>query len=246
MVTTSSLLRSPSEISVHVGLEMGGHLGRGDAGSVLLQGLGHLDARLGGFHRVAVDVAPVVEVLDDVVPRGLGAEAVLLHQLDQRALAVPRRRLGLLGVEVLLDQIGAVALVQGGQFGVLLPAVGVVGQPARLEHTRTAQEEGLGVHLEVDAVGFGDAVVGQGRQEAADHQFVELPLAVAQHTSAGRTRGVDGRVVGGAFVTPARRQGLLAQQFAGLTRRTPTGSASATPRAARATAGRPCCRSAGS
>ena len=70
---------------VHVLLQLGGHLRGGDARGELLEGLGHLDAHLGGLHRVAVHVAPVVEVLDDGVPRGLGAQVVLLHELDERA-----------------------------------------------------------------------------------------------------------------------------------------------------------------
>ena len=42
------------------------------------------------------DVLAVVERLDDVVARRLGAQAELLHLLDELALRVARRRLGLL------------------------------------------------------------------------------------------------------------------------------------------------------
>ena len=63
-----------------------------------LEGLHHRDAGLARLDRVALDVAAVVELLDDVVARGLRAEAELLHHLDQLALADARRRLGLLRV----------------------------------------------------------------------------------------------------------------------------------------------------
>ena len=41
------------------------------------------------------DVVPVEQLLEDVVPRALRAEAEALHLLDERALGEPARRLGL-------------------------------------------------------------------------------------------------------------------------------------------------------
>ena len=60
---------------VHVVLELGGHLRRRHPQHVLAERLVHRDPRLRGLGRVVVDVAAVVELLDDVGAGGLRPEA---------------------------------------------------------------------------------------------------------------------------------------------------------------------------
>ena len=135
--------------------------------------------------------------------RGLCAEVVLLHQLDQRALAVAGRRLGLAGVDLLVHHIHQVTLVEKRQFEVLLAAVWVVLQPSGRHHPVAASHEGLAADGHVHPVGLHDGVIGKGGHEAAYNQLVEAPLPVAQFAPPGAARGIDGRMVGGAFVAAA-------------------------------------------
>ena len=93
---TSSLDVSPAAIWSMSCSSSRGHLRRRHPRHVLVERLVHRDPRLRGLRRVREDVAAVVELLDDVGAGRLGAEAALLHHLDQLALADPRRRLGLL------------------------------------------------------------------------------------------------------------------------------------------------------
>lgn len=62
----------------------------------LVKGVANRHAQLAGLDGVVLDVLHRVQALDDAVARGLRAQAQLLHLLDQLALAVTRRRLGLL------------------------------------------------------------------------------------------------------------------------------------------------------
>ena len=81
---------------VHLVVELVRHLRVRDALGVLLE---RADDRLAlhrGLDRVVRRVPAVVERLDDVVPGRLRPQAELLHLLDELALAVARRRLGLL------------------------------------------------------------------------------------------------------------------------------------------------------
>jgi hypothetical protein len=73
--------------AVHLVLEPGGHLAGRDVERRLLHG--HVeggdqrDAELGRLDRVVAHVVAVVQVLDDVGPRRLGAESEVLHLLDE-------------------------------------------------------------------------------------------------------------------------------------------------------------------
>jgi hypothetical protein len=69
---------------VHLRLQLGGHLRRRHRRHVFLERLVHRDPGLRGDRRVAVDVAAVEELLDDV-----GAVA-LAHHLDQFTCEIRR------------------------------------------------------------------------------------------------------------------------------------------------------------
>ena len=103
------------------------------------------------------DVAAVVELLDDVGARRLGAEAALLHHLDQLALADPRGRLGLLvddprlAVERELLALGELRDLLVGR-----ARVGVDAGEAGVDHDRAADEVGLRAGLDVGAGGLAD------------------------------------------------------------------------------------------
>ena len=190
---------------VHVLLELGRHLRRRHPRHVLVERLVHRDPRLRGLGRVRVDVAAVVELLDDVGAGRLGAEAALLHQLDQLALADPRRRLGLLvddprlAVErQLLALLELRDLVVGGA------GVGVDRGVAGVDDDRAADEVGLRAGLDVGAGRLGDHRRREGGEEAADDELVDAALRPLERVRVDRLRRVDRRVVGGLLLAAGR------------------------------------------
>src|SRR5436309_1865059 len=79
--------------SLHVGLEMRRHLRLGDSLRVILQ---RLDDRPPARRRpwvLAFDEFAIVELLDDLVSRGLRSQSEALHLLDEGPFAVSPRRL---------------------------------------------------------------------------------------------------------------------------------------------------------
>src|SRR3990172_869873 len=78
---------------VHVRLKVGRHLGPRDPLRVVLEGLDHGLAARRRFRVPAFDELPLVQLLDDIGPRGLPPEPEPFHLLDQGPFAVPGRGL---------------------------------------------------------------------------------------------------------------------------------------------------------
>ena len=95
---------------IHAPLQLGGHLVRGYLGGEVREGLGHAHALLRRDQRVVVDVAAVVEVLDDVRSRRLGAKAKILHHVYEAARAITAWGLGLLGEDLFINDLDHVTL----------------------------------------------------------------------------------------------------------------------------------------
>ena len=193
---------------VHVVLELGRHVRRRDPLRVLLEGLHHRDAGLGGLDRVVLHVAAVVELLDDVVARRLRAEALLLHHLDQLALPDPRWRLGFLRAEPgVARERQLLAFVELRDLLVLRAAVRIDRQEAGLDEYVAAHEIALRARLDVGARRLRHGRVGERREEPPDHQLVDLAVAVVgQDLRVERLGRVDRRVVGGLLLAPRRRE----------------------------------------
>ena len=200
----------------HVVLELAGHLGRGDARRVGVQSVDDGHAQLAGLAGVVLEVLALVERVDDARTRGLGAQAALLHLLDELALAVARGRLGLLGQKVHLPHVADVALVELGQLVVLLEAVGVNGAEARVGQHVAGGLEGLAVDVEGHLGALDGGGPHEGGQKAAGDEVVELPGRRLELLGVGRARGVDGRVVGGLLLaTGCGELGLGEERLAG-------------------------------
>ena len=180
----------------HVPLELARHVGRGDARGELVEGVDDGHAQLAGLHRVVLEVLHRVKALDDARARGLGAQAALLHLLDELALGVARGRLGLLGREHEVADVDRVALGEGRQLLVLLEAIGVNAAEARhLEHVARGAE-GLAGHVYLQLRALDDGRVRERGEKAPGHEVVELPLGRLELGRVAHAGGVDGRVVG--------------------------------------------------
>ena len=167
-------------------------------------------AELGGLHRVVAHVVAVVEVLDDVGARGLGAQPELLHLLDEPALAVAARRLRLLGLRAQVEHLERLARLQRRQRAVALGGVLLVDLevPERRD-AAAVRHERLAAQPEVDALALDDGRRQQRGEEAPGDQVVDLGLVAAQ-LLLGRAHRVDRRVVGGALLAARRRELVLA------------------------------------
>ena len=212
-----------------------------------VEGRDERDAELRGLDGVVAHVVAVVQVLDDVGARGLGAEPELLHLLDERPLAVARRRLRLLALLAQLEHLELVAGAQRRQRAVALGRVLLVDlEEAGLGHPAAARQEGLLADLHVEALALDDGGRQQRGEEAARDQVVDLGL-VAAELAAWRPHRVDRRVVGGALLAARGRELVLRGQPA--PRWPPPAASAPAPRGCRAgpaTAGRRCCPCAGS
>ena len=167
-------------------------------------------AELRGLHGVVAHVVAVVEVLDDVGARGLGAQAELLHLLEQLALAVAARRLRLLGLRAQVEHLERVARLQRRQRAVALGRVLLVDlEVAEARHAGAVGEERLRAQADVDALPLDDGRRQQRRQEAPGDQVVDLGLVAAQ-LLLGHADRVDRRVVGGALLAARGRELVLA------------------------------------
>ena len=237
--------------AVHLPLEGGRHLARRDVDRSLLHGRvergDERHAELGGLDRVVAHVVAVVEVLDDVGARGLGAQAEVLHLLDELALAVAARRLRLLGLRADVEDLERVARLQRRQRPVALGRVLLVHlEVAQRRHPGAVGQERLRAQADVDALPLDDGRRQQRGEEAPRDQVVDLGLVAAQ-LLLGRAHRIDRRVVGGALLAARRRELVLPGQPGRRGGdRLPAARARAGCRAGRATADRPCCRCAGS
>ena len=201
---------------VHVVLELARHLGRGDTGRVGVERVDDRHAELARLAGVVLEVLALIERIDDARARGLGAEAALLHLLDELALAVARGRLGLLGGEVHRLDVAHVADVELGKLVVLLEAIGVDGAEAGLGEHVARGDEGLAGHIERDLGALDGRRPHEGGEEAARDQVVELPRRGLELVGVGRARGVDGRVVGRLlFAAGGGELGLAKKRLAG-------------------------------
>ena len=197
----------------HVAFELARHLRRGDMGGVALEGVDDGHAELTGLDGVVLEVLHLVKALDDGGAGGLGAQAQALHLLHELALAVARRRLGLLGLEVKRGEVDLLAHGKGRQLLVLLGAVRVDGAIAGLHEHVAAGGKRLAARIERDLGALDDGLLGEGRKEPAGNEVVELPLLGAQLVGVADARGVDGRVVGRLLLTAGGLEGLRGQEL---------------------------------
>ena len=116
-----------------------------------------------------MDVAAVVEVLDDVRARRLGTEPEVLHHVYEAARAVTPRRLGLFGVDLLVYDLHHVALGEVGQLLVGAAAIGVDAEPALLGNDRAARDERLAAGVEAERGAQRLGLLGERGEEAADY-----------------------------------------------------------------------------
>ena len=195
---------------VHLPFEGGGHLGGGHVRHVLFEGFVHGDAGRGRFRRMVPHVAPVVELLDDVRPGRLGAEPLLVHQLDQLRLGEPGRRLGFLVDQPrrTLDR-QLLSFLQGGDLLVGGAGIGVDAGVSRVEHDLAAHEVGLGTGLYVGPGALGHHRLAEGGEEAADDQLVDPRLRAFQGARVERVGRVDRRVGGVELLALGRMERLL-------------------------------------
>ena len=56
---------------------------------------------IGGSHGIALHICSRIELADDIVPCRLGSQPQIIHELDELALAVTSRRLGLFCLDAL-------------------------------------------------------------------------------------------------------------------------------------------------
>ena len=185
---------------VHLLFKLGRHLRMRDMRGELVKGVANRHAQLAGLDGVVLDVLHRVQALDDAVARGLRAQAQLLHLLDQLALAVARRRLGLL-----LGALGAVEgdllpLAHGGQLLVLLHAVRVDGTIARRHQHVALCREMLAAHFERDLRALDYGRIRQRCQESACDEVIQLVIGRCQVVRRGLGSGIDGRMVGGLLL----------------------------------------------
>ena len=145
--------------------------------------------------------------------RGLGAQAQTLHFLNELALGIARRRLGLLLGAYGALEINRLAFGKSGQLLFFFHAVRVNGTEAWLHDDVATHRERLGIHFDGHLRAFDDGGIGKGRQEAAGDEVIELPLRRAEFIGVGGSRGVNRRMVG-RFLLASRGNKLAAlQQF---------------------------------
>ena len=188
----------------HVGIELGGHVGRGDARRELRERVDDGDAELAGLDGVVLEIAHRVQALDDARARRLGAQAALFHLLDELALAVARGRLGLLGLELDVAHVDDVALGQRGQLLVALEAIRVGLAEAGLHQHITAGGERLAADIDGQLGVLDGGGPHERRQKTAGNEVVELELAAVERGGIALASGMDRRVVGGLDLAARR------------------------------------------
>ncbi len=203
---------------VHFLFKLGGHLGMRDVRGELVERVAHRHAQLARLDGVVLNVLHRVQALDDAVARGLRAQPQLLHLLDELALAVARRRLGLL-----LRALGAVEgdgrpLVHGGQLLVLLHAVGVNGAVTAFHQHIALRHERLTSHVEGHLRALHHRSIGKRGQKTPRDQVVQLVVGWGQIVGRGLGRRVDGRMVGGLLLAARRMQLACSEQLVAVRR----------------------------
>ena len=199
--------------AVHLALQLRGHIGRGHMGREGSQRIADRHAqrrRLDGF---VLHVLHGVQALDDAMARRLGAQAALFHLLDELALGIPCRRLGLLLRQACALEVDFSPLDQGGQLLVLLLAVRVDLAEARLHQHVAARNEELAVHVQAHLGALDGGGTGKGCQETARDQVIELVCGGVQGIGGRRIGGMDGRMVGGLLLAAGRMQGTARKQL---------------------------------
>ena len=181
----------------HVLVQLRRHFRRGDTGRELRERVDDGHTQLAGLDGIVLEVANLVQALDDARARGLGTQAALLHLLDQLALAVACGRLGLLGLQVDVVHVHHIAGVQRGQLFVALEAIRVGFAEAGIHQHVAGGSEGLAGDID----GHLGVLDGRGThersQEAAGDEVVELELAAIERGGVALARRVNGRVIGG-------------------------------------------------
>ncbi len=198
---------------VHLAVERHGHLGARDLARIPGERIDHGTALERGLHRVVGDVLAVVKRLDDVVTRGLRAEAELLHLLDQLALRVACGRLGLLALHLRTEEVYALPVLKLRQMLVLAQSVGIDGAIPGHHHHIALGDEPLAGHIEVDSRPFDHCGIGERGHEPAGDEVVEFPRLWLEFAGVPDARGMDRRVVGGLLLAARRVQLPLAEQL---------------------------------
>ena len=181
----------------HVLVELGRHLRRGDARRELAQRVDDGHAQLARLDGVVLQVAHGVEALDDARTRGLGAQAALLHLLDELTLAVARGRFGLLGLERDVVHVDDVALLECGQLLVALETVRIGLAEARIHQHVAARGERLAGDVDSELGVLDGRGTHERGQETTRDQVVKLLLTAVEGLRIALAGGMDRRVVGG-------------------------------------------------
>ena len=179
----------------HVLLELTRHVRCRDARSELVKGVDDGHAKLTRLNRIVLEVLDRIEALDDARARRLGAKAALLHLLDELALAVARRRLRLLGLEVDAEDIDGVTFRKLGKLLVLLETKRIDGAEARVLEDIAARLEGLARNINHELSPLDGRGIRERREETARNEVVELPRGRLELAGVSHAGGIDGWVV---------------------------------------------------
>ena len=191
---------------IHTLFKLRRHLGIRDMRRELAQSIDHRHAKLAWLDGVVLNVIDRVQALDDRMARRLRSKAELLHLLDELALAVTRRRLGLL--------LGARSPVEGnhlplgerGQLLVPLKTVRVNGTETRLYQNVALSRKRLTCNIERHLGALDDGSIRQRCQESACNEVVELVFSCGQIVRRGLRGRVNGRMVGGLLLAARGRK----------------------------------------
>src|SRR5256885_3922507 len=207
---------------LHIRLEVGGHLRFRDSLCVILKGLDHRAPTRRRLRVLPFDELPVVELLDDLVPRGLRPEADSFHLLDQGTLAVPRW-----GFRAVLaechrpDTVQRFASRESRQDRLSDRPIWVIFPPSRILDPVSFCEENLAAEVDLRFRGLGDRVRCHRGEDAPHDELVNRPVIVPFHLFSRDTLDrVDRR--GGPWpgTTPTRDDPLFRGEYSCLPRKT--------------------------
>src|SRR3989475_1022733 len=206
---------------LHIRFEVGGHLRFRDSLCVILKGLDHRAPTRRRLRVLPFDELPVVELLDDLVPRGLRPEADPFHLLDEGTLAVPRWRFRAVLAECHRpDTVQRLASRESRQDRLSDRPIRVILPPSRILDAVSFREEDLAAEVDLRFRGLGDRVRCDRGEKAAHDELVNRPVIVPFHLFSRDTLDrVDRRGVRRLGATSAPRDPPLRGVISWLLRR---------------------------